>query len=268
MNPLIFETKFFTLYSLWLFFGIALVIGTYLLVRLTIKEGLKVQFLSENAFGLFVSTLVAARIFHIASEYASYFYELSLSSLLRMLNIGDQGLSFWGAAIGFTVYLYHICKKNDQNFLSWLDVIVPSTLIGIAITSIGTFFDGSNYGSPTHLPWGVNFENPAIKYAVAIHPTQIYSFLYSTLIATTLILLMNSEKMKEIEKPGFIALLGLISYNFCRFLEEFVRGDDTYTIFSIRLIQIVFFLVFATLSVLFYRLYLEPRRKNKKLKTQ
>lgn len=266
MNPIIFETRFFTIYSLWLFFAIAILVGTYLLIKLAIRQGLKLQFLSENALVLFLSAIVFARIFHIIIKYASYFYEFSPEAILRLFYFWDQGLSFWGAAVGFIIYFYWICKKNEQSFLKWLDVLVPAVIGGIAISNIGEFFDGSSYGIPTHLPWGVNFENPAIKYAVAIHPTQIYAFLYSTLITTILVLLLNTEKIKTMEKPGFIGFLGLIAYYFLRFLEEFVRGDDTYTIFSIRLTQIIIFTIFTTLSIFFYLRYFGPKRQQRKVK--
>ena len=263
MSPIIFDTSFFTIYSLWVFFAIAVIVGTYILIRLAIHEGLKLQFLSDNTAKLILLSLVGGRIIHIALNVNSYFYEFSTNTLLRFFYIWDKGINFWAAVVIFAVYFIYLCKKNEQNFLKWMDVILPAAIIAIGIFNLGAFFEGINYGKPTSLPWGVNFENPAIKYSVPIHPTQIYSFLYSIFIGVILILIKNIQKIKQMEKPGLIGMIGLTSYYFARFAEEFLRGDDTYMIFDIRLTQIIIFFLFATTGIILYLKFFDHRKKRK-----
>lgn len=267
MHPEFIQTTYFTINTLWVFSAAALVLATYTLIKLSEKNGLKIQFLSENSWKLILWTLVGARIFAIIQNYETYFYELNKSTLFNLFYIWDKGLSLSGAIAGFLIYLYLSCKKNNQDFLKWLDVIVPSTIIGLAIVHIGAFFEGINYGRETSLPWGVNFESPSIKYTVPIHPTQIYAFIYSLIISSILILISRTEKIISLEKSGFIGLLGIVAYSFFNFLEEFVRGDDTFLIFGIRVPQIIAFIITIATGIYLYLRYKENAKKfikNKK----
>jgi len=255
MNPVLFEAKYFAINTLWLFITIGIVAGTYALIILAERNNLKLQFLSENSPKLILWSIIGARIFAIIGNYQAYFYEFSLRTIFNLFYIFDKGLDFSGAALAFLIYFYILCKKNDQDFFKWLDVLIPASLIGIAFGNIGTFFDGSNYGRETTLPWGVNFESPSIKYTVPIHPTQIYAFIYTSIIAAGLILLSRTEKISKLEQTGFIGLLGLISYNFMRFLEEFLRGDDAIIILGMRLPQIIAILISISAGIFLYLRY-------------
>lgn len=264
MNPIIFQTKFFTLHTFWIFFAIATLTGTYALIRLTIRNGLKLQFLSDNSTKLLIATLIGARVIAVIENYRSYFYELSFSPILNFFAVWDRNLSLWGAVAGFLICLHYLCKKSDQDWWKWLDTIVPSLILAMAIGHIGNFFAGINYGNETSLPWGVNFDSPAIKYAVPIHPTQIYAFIYSSLIALALVLVSQTEKVQKLEKSGFIGILGAVLYSLLSFLEGFLRGDDTLTIFDIRVSQILAFTIFIAASTLLYKRYPHLRLKQPK----
>lgn len=259
MHPVIFQTKFFTLYTFWIFFAAAIIIGTYTLIKLSLRNSLKLQFLSENALKLIIWTIIGARILALIENYNTYFYEFSGKTFLQLFYIWDKGLNLVGAIIGFLLYLFFLCKKSDQDFWKWLDVIIPSLILGLAIGHIGAFFEGVNYGNETSLPWGVNFESPAIKYAVPIHPTQIYAFLYSIAISIWLIFLSQNEKIQNL-KSGFIGLLGVFLYTFLYFLEEFLRGDDVLTVFDIRVPQIFSFIIAFSTGIFLYRRYNKTNR--------
>lgn len=252
MHPIIFQTNFFVLHTLWLFFVIGVIAGTYAIIKLSLKNGLKIQFISDNFLKFFLYGILAARLTFVIFNFEIYFNELTIDSILRIFYVWDKGLYFWPGLLASLISFYNACKKNDQNFYKWMDVLVPSIIIGLAATHIGAFFDGINYGTETSLPWGVNFESPSIKYAVPIHPTQIYAFLYSTIIATTLILMGHNQKIQA-KSAGFIGLWGLVGYSFFRFLEEFIRGDDTILIIGIRLDQIITLLVLITAMSFFYK---------------
>jgi len=266
MFPIIFQTRYFTIHSLWLFIAIALIIGTYSFIKLGEKNGLKLQFLTENAFWILISSMIGARIFAILFNWKIFFYEYSLDTFLQIFKVWDKGLSLWGAIIVGLGVLYYLCKKNEQDFLKWLDSLIPAFLIGIAITAIGAFLDGKWYGHETSLPWGVNFESPAIKYTVPIHPTQIYILLFATVIAIIAILLKDQ---KFFEKNGKSATLSIAAFSLFQFFQEFLRGDDVTMIFSIRLPQIIEALVFI-ISLTFFFIYYKKdtvkRRHNNKRK--
>lgn len=237
MNPILFQTKFFVLHTLWIFLFIAIIVGIYTLIHLSIKNRLKIQFLSDNSWKIIFFGLLGARIFAIIENFHLYFYQINLHTFLQLFKIWDLNLNFWGALTAMIILLYHQTKKEDQDFYRWLDIILPSIIIALAISHIGAFFDGIHYGHETNLPWGVNFENPAVKYAVPIHPTQIYAFLYATAIGATLIFLNNLKKFQD--TAGLLAATGLTAYTTCYFLEQFLRGDDVLMLFNLRVPQIL-----------------------------
>lgn len=256
MQPVIFSTKFFELHTLWVFFAIAIIVTTIAAIRIGIKNSLKIQFLSDNAWKIIIWSIIGARIMAVFINYQNYFYELSSEALLRLLYIWDKGLELWGAIIAATIYFYILCKKSDQNFWKWIDVLVPATILGLAIGDLGAFFDGTNYGTPSSLPWAVNFENPAIKFSVPIHPTQIYAFLYSLMIFVGLLLLSQTKKMKEIEPSGLLGLIGIGIFSIFHLLEESIRGDDTFTIIGIRLgIIAAIISILGTLAIIYLRYF-------------
>lgn len=237
MHPILFQSQIFILHTLWIFLTAAIIAGMITLIKLSIKNRLKIQFLSDNSFKFVLSGLLGARVFGIIANFHIYFADINLQSFLQLFKIWDLGLSAWGAILGMTIFLYFKTKNEDQSFRRWLDVIVPSVIIALAISHLGAFFDGIHYGRETGLPWGVNFENPAVKYAVPIHPTQIYAFLYSAALAGALIFLNNLKKFQE--NPGLLAATGLTIYSTFYFLEQFLRGDDTIMIWIVRLPQII-----------------------------
>jgi phosphatidylglycerol:prolipoprotein diacylglycerol transferase len=64
------------------------------------------------------------------------------------------------------------------------DLFAIPLCIGIAVGRIGCFLAGladDTYGTPTNLPWGVDFGD-----GIARHPTQLYEFLFLGLLGLTL----------------------------------------------------------------------------------
>ena len=264
MHPVIVQTKFFALNTLWIFIAIGILFGTHFLIKLSVRNGLKLQFISDNGWKMIFWSIVGARIFNILINLDTYFYEFSFKTLAQTLFIWDKGLNLWGAVIAFVIYFYQLCKEKDQDFFKWMDVMVPSAIVLLAVSHIGAFFDGINYGKPTDLPWGVNFENFQIKYTVPIHPTQIYAFIYSSAIAAALIGAKRLQKIIKLQKKGFIALSGVAAYNIFRFLEDFLRGDDVYLLFGqIRSTMVLSAITVIAASVILYLRYNNGRKNSK-----
>ncbi|MFA7685302.1 MAG: prolipoprotein diacylglyceryl transferase family protein [Candidatus Gracilibacteria bacterium] len=262
MNPVLFQTNYFVINTFWVFFLIAVMVSSIVLVKIAARDGLKLQFLSDHSGILTLWTILGARISGLIENYDIYFYQITKDTFLSIFYIWDKGLNLGGGIIAFLLCLYFLCKKQDQDFWKWLDAFIPALILGIGISSIGAFFEGINYGKETSLPWGVNFESPAIKYTVPIHPTQIYNFIYCTLLATGLILAPHLKRLKNLSFPSIIGLGGIALYGILKFLEEFFRGDDVWTIFDIRVPQI-FSLILAILAGTF--LYIRYNKHTKKV---
>ena len=255
MFPELISTKLITVNTLWVFVAIAIIVTTIAIINFAKANGLKIQFISDRSIWIILSGLALGRIFGVIENYYVYFYELSFESLIKTLFIWDQTISATGFIIGALAYLYYACRKNEQDFFKWLDALAPAILIGLAIGHLGEFFAGINYGKESGLPWSVNFESPAIKYTVPIHPSQIYAFLYTSAVGIAAIWASKHKKIIELEKSGFIGIGIILIYSFLQFLEHFTRGDDTITLLGIRVPQMLFLLTTILTGVFLYLRY-------------
>ncbi|MBP9718367.1 prolipoprotein diacylglyceryl transferase [Candidatus Gracilibacteria bacterium] len=246
-----------TIYSRWFFITLGFIAGCMLFASLIRRNRITVTIVTDNAVMLFVWSLIVSRIFFIVTHSEFYIFDFHPAHIFSLLNISDKGLSFWGVMLGFAMGIWYLQKKSVEPLQRVFDVIVPSITFGFVFASFGAFLEGANYGIPTELPWGVEFHSAQVKYVLPLHPTQIYSALYSGLITLILVKMYRHAKTHRME--GFISEVGLFLYSICRFLEEFVRGDDVLELFGIRISQI---LAFAGIIVSSYLLY--QRYTNKK----
>lgn len=230
MFPVILKLGPIIIYSLWLFIGIAFIAGVSIFSYLAKRKRLNLNFIYKYTFQIFIFGLIGARLLFTIQHYSIYFPDFSLNTIINLISIWDKGLSLIGALIGIIASIVIYSIKEKEQTLKWIDTLTVSVISGLAIGHIGAFLDGINYGTPTNLFWGLTFDNPSIKYAVDIHPTQIYAFIYSAIIALVLIFLYTKRKLEA----GKIMLIGLIAYFTLNFLEGFIRGDDVYIIFGLR----------------------------------
>jgi len=259
MFPVIFELGPIIIFSLWLFVGLAFLLGVFIFTKLARMKRLNINFIYKYSFPIFIFGLIGSRIVYVLENLQFYFYEINFYSFLRILFIWeDKGLSLIGAILGITLSLLYFSYKEKEQTLKWMDILTLSTISGLAIGHLGAFLDGINYGRETSLPWGIIFDNPSVKYAVPIHPTQLYAFLYSTIIVVVLFIVYK----KKILKPGMTILVGLLSYAFMMLLEGFIRGDDVIMFLFLRIEQwLAILIIIITGGFLIYR-YNKNRKKN------
>ena len=86
MSPTIFQSKLITLHTFWIFFALAIIIASYKLIKLAIKNRLKIQFLSDNFLKLIIVGIIGARIVAIIFNYKTYFYEFLNLIQLSLFN--------------------------------------------------------------------------------------------------------------------------------------------------------------------------------------
>lgn len=240
MYPIIFESRYFLVESLWLFVSFGFLAAALFLIYLAKTHHLKLSFILNYGFKLILFSLLFARLVYIIQNYEVYFFEFSLTQLKYIFFIWDKGLSFWGAMLGFLIGLRRYCRKSEENLQAWLDVSIIAFFLGLVIGCIGLFLDGGSYGKESNLPWAINFENITVRYSVPIHPTQLYAALYN------LILFLISWRIYAYQKykhDGDVFLGGLAAFCLLKFLEEFLRGDETFTLLGIRDSQYLAFFV-------------------------
>jgi len=260
MYPILLSIGPLTIYSLWIFLAIAIFCSLLVVNKLAKSRLVKLSFLAEKSLLIFFSGLIISRLFFIIYNL-DYFWDAVIvqGHYLELFYIWDKGLSAWGGLLGIFLSIFILCRIEKEDFLAWSDIMSISVLFGMFFADIGAFLDGRNYGSPTDLPWGVLIE-PS-QYAIPIHPVQLYAAAYSLLIGIILFHFFNNKLFKA---SGGITFAGLTAYCFFRFLEEFLRGDETILYFGLireaQFYSLIGLLIGGYLLYRYFRKYIHENR--------
>lgn len=231
------------IHTLWLLVGTGIITSMMMLHRISLKSRTKIKVIFNHIFFIAVWALVSARIIYIATNWQLY----SLRPITHIFYIWDHGLSATGTFIGILLATAFLASKYKENIFSWTDKVIICLIAATVFGDIGAFFEGIGYGNETTLPWGVTYESGTIKYAVPIHPVQIYSAIYGAIIT---VLLYQLNKTKFSTAPGNITALALLLYSGGSFIESFFRGDDTILFFGFRIDLIISLIVFISTGLI------------------
>lgn len=168
-------------------------------------------------------TIVGARLGHVFF----YDWERYREHPLDILKTWEGGLASHGGAIGIllAIYLYQRYIKQwypTFSFLKLLDIISIPTALGCCFIRVGNFINQEILGTPTNLPWGVIFGNPADHEApIPRHPVQLYEALAYLVIF--FILSFVWIKGKNWLRTGMLISLFFIFGFSARFFLEFFK---------------------------------------------
>ncbi|MBU2524149.1 prolipoprotein diacylglyceryl transferase [Patescibacteria group bacterium] len=252
----------FIVYAFWVFTYLAIIAGLYIFLKIAQKYRLDLHILTKHSILMIISTVIFARfarlifiwkdifgnsgselINNLPSELSPGFFE----KYFKFIYPFDQQYSVWGALFGALIFFIPYAIKHKQNVWRWLDSFTIPVLVGLAIGNIGLFMDGRrHFGTPSNLPWAINSLHS--KFAVDIHPTQIYSFLYCLAIAGIIYYFFKRRnKYTFWDRSGNLALLGIALFSFIRFWQEFIIGIDKYlNIFGIYITYYISAAAFIT----------------------
>ncbi len=154
-----------------------------------------------------------------------------------MLLIG--GKTIVGALLGAT-FGVEITKKLRKIDTATGDVFAYSLIIGIAIGRIGCFLTGltdQTYGTPTNLPWAVDFGDRILR-----HPTQLYEVVF----LLGLLLYLQYRQRKPMQQ-GDLFRFFMICYLGFRWAIDFIK-PDFHPLLGMSAIQIA-----CLLGLVYYR---------------
>jgi prolipoprotein diacylglyceryltransferase len=173
-----------------------------------------------------------------------------------------------GGIIGLFAGL--ILAKHALRFKSpVIDGFAVALPLAMAISRIGCLMAGCCFGTPTHLPWGIRYDESSWVYHVhqskglvhlhdeaslAIHPVQLYQVIGCLFIA-----FIVWRSRKQWKANGSLFLFSVLSYALLRFLIEFVRDPESSFVlaqvfFGMKIIQwILIGAIIPGLLILFFR---------------
>ena len=224
----------------WYGFLIALsvYIGVFISKRIAKSRGIDPEYINEILPSLIIFSLVGARAYYVIFEWGKYsgsYFFTSINVLNNsipipsFLAIWEGGIAIHGGLIGAFISVFLFCKSKNIHLKSFIDVLIPSIILGQSIGRWGNFFNNEAFGLPTNLPWKLLIpedDRPEIfKDEEFFHPTFLYESIWNLFIFIILILILKKQKHNNTFTSGFISCFYLVSYSFGRFWIEGLRTD-------------------------------------------
>ncbi|MEV0612805.1 prolipoprotein diacylglyceryl transferase [Nonomuraea sp. NPDC050404] len=192
--------------------------------------------------------LVGARLYHVITDWQTYFGDRAIKEPYRALFIWEGGLSIWGAVALGGVGVWLACRRRGLALGPMADAIAPGIAFGQAIARWGNWFNQELYGRPTTLPWGLEIDRahggePGVLY----HPTFLYESLWTVALGFLLILIGRQFTLRH----GQLFAFYVAGYTLGRFWIEGLRidpvggVDHAVTFLSLRINQWTSIALFA-----------------------
>lgn len=233
MIPVLFKIGPFSVYSFGLMLGIAFITANLLLSKELERRKLNPNIATEITFLAIIFGIIGAKGLHLIENWGSFIAD----PLAEAFSPG--GLTFYGGLILAAIAIYIYVGKKKIPFLAIADMTAPSLALAYGIGRIGCHLAGDgDYGIPTSLPWGVNYENGTIPPSLAfqgseiaaqfpngivpdntpLHPTPVYEF-----ISMAIVFFILWRLLKRDWPNGKVFMLYLILTASSRLLVEFIR---------------------------------------------
>ena len=255
MYPILFQLGSVTVYS----FGFFLIIAYIAVAFIFWKEGKRQGYPEEKLLDLsliaLISAFVGGRAFFVFTHY-----DLFRKQLLSIFSFWEGGFVFYGALVGVLAAVFVTCRKWKWPFLQIADFGALAALAAYTLVKIGALFAGIDFGTPTSLPWGVEFEN----LDGARHPVQLYEAVSAAVFFIVMRLAYERNLKSANFRSGRVFFISVFLVSVSRFFLGFLQADVTY--FSgLRLDQIVSLLV--AIVAVFSIYYLKLRDFNNDFET-
>lgn len=270
MYPELFKIGPFTVYSYGLMLGIAFIVASYILTKEFERRKMNPNIATEITLIAIVFGIIGAKLFHLFENWEAF-----LNNPVRMA-FSPGGLTFHGGLILVIIAVWIYSKRKKIPFFTLADLAAPSLALAYGIGRIGCHLAGDgDYGIPTNLPWGTNYENGTVPPSAMfdgseiaknfpggivpdntpLHPTPIYEFLTMVII---FFILWKLRKKGWVDGKLFTVYLMLAGLE--RLMVEFIRLNPR-ILFGLSEAQLVSIVLIVVGIVGFYYF-----TKNKELK--
>ena len=167
--------------------------------------------------------LVGARLLYVWENFSIFAH----GQLLRMFALTEGGISQWGGLFGAMVGAYVWARRAKFSFWKIIDAGGPGAMIGLAVGRIGDVINGEHHGTPTSLPWGVEYVNPSTlgEPGKVVHPEVAYEMVLC--LAILGLILPFHQRLKQRLPDGVLGLIYFGVYAAGRFFLSFLRTDPS-----------------------------------------
>ena len=211
--------------------GVAAVAGTVVAARRARRAGLEADVIYGAGIWSMPAALIGARLVHVMMAPEEY----GGSALAALDPIRGDSLAYGGFMAGAAATLAYFAWRRVPLW-PYLDCAAVGAGIGTAVTRIGCFLDGCDFGCLADFPLAVSFPpgSPAhtahaalgllpqgAEGSLPVHPVQLYLVLKGLACAAIAAAWMRLPRAA----PGEAFAVFWMSYASIRFGVEFLRGD-------------------------------------------
>ena len=220
LEPNLFKIGPFLITWHGVFAVLGILAGARLGLSLLSKDGIDVSRGADGVAWMVVVGLIGARLLYVWENF-----KLFSGQLGRIFLITEGGISQWGGLFGAMVGAYIWARRNAYSYWKIIDAGGAATMIGLAIGRIGDVINGEHHGTPTTLPWGVEYVNADTlgQPGLVVHPEVAYEMLLTLVILGAL--LPFHQRLKAKLPAGVLGLIYLGLYGAGRFFLSYLRTD-------------------------------------------
>ncbi|MSY22356.1 MAG: prolipoprotein diacylglyceryl transferase, partial [Actinobacteria bacterium] len=127
--------------------------------------------------------LIGARLYHVITDWPDLYSDGRWWPNAFLVWKGGLGIP-GGVLLGALAAIF-MARRMKMDWKLMADAAAPALPIAQAIGRLGNYFNQELYGRPTGLPWGLQVENPPLRYPVEtlFHPTFLYEGLWNLALA-------------------------------------------------------------------------------------
>jgi phosphatidylglycerol:prolipoprotein diacylglycerol transferase len=230
MQPILLELPFgIPLYSYGFMLTLSVLAGRFLALRLAERAGIDVKLADRCALWTLIGAILGARLLFVVTNFDQF------NNAFEIFAWWKGGVVAYGGFLGGLAASIVFCRMHRLSLLLWADCVVPSLCLGLAITRVGCFLGGCDFGRTWEGPWAVQFPAgspafllhrqlgllpPGAVESLHVHPTQ----LYESLAGIALLLMLIAVRHRKLLAGHGLAAFGM-SYAVLRYLNELVRAD-------------------------------------------
>jgi phosphatidylglycerol:prolipoprotein diacylglycerol transferase len=228
--------------------GVFAVLGILAAARLGLwllsKDRVDVTHGADGVAWMVVVGLIGARLLYVWENY-----KLFSGQLGRIFLLTEGGISQWGGLFGAMLGAYIWARRAAISYWKVIDAAGAATMIGLAIGRIGDVINGEHHGTPTNLPWGVEYVNANTlgQPGLVVHPEVAYEMVLTLVLLGAL--LPFHQRLKARLPDGVIGLVYLGLYGLGRFFLSYLRTDPA-VFAGLRQAQLASLLMFVIAVVL------------------
>lgn len=194
--------------------------GARLGLWLLSKDGVDVTHGADGVAWMVLLGLIGARALYVWENF-----KLFAGNLLKILAFTEGGISQWGGLFGAMAGAYIWARRASFSYWKLMDAAGSAAMIGLAIGRIGDVINGEHHGTPTTLPWGVEYVNPDTlgQPGQVVHPEVAYEMILTLVLFGAL--LPFHQRLKKRLPDGVLGLTYLGLYGVGRFFLSYFRTD-------------------------------------------